>query len=821
MSKRPWYARINPVTGRTYAEDIMYPEKKSRYSSGSTGFYDDLDEFGEDQNEDFGFSRDFEDEDDMDTSDDLSSWDAMDSSDDDMDPYTSYSCDFDDEDDSDDEYTTSYDSGYGSNSGNSAEDDDTWRDEHYADYLDYGVDPEDYETEEEYLEVLDEVKNEWRSEYSCENGIAPEDYEEEEEFLEAVENVKAQQKSTPQKEDPMWRTKRMEEAIQYGLSIFGFRSEKEFEDAMAKRKAQNVKVPAVVTITAENQPKPIQHKKPAEKKKEKFPVQKYANEYYGFSFNQAIADNLTLPEGIDKEDLENLCSVYDLFRFLCRVDVQFAFDAWKWCYNTFWPHCKEERCLLTEIIDEWSIMNDDFIRLFVEEIERNQELRHEILTKDEEIGSPSVDIPFDLLEMGKGDLAAEIYKNYCSNPHVKEKNIFDTLDDLVLYCAESQKVRIVYLFVEKILPLTETLTASKLKWHRKEWAEKLDEWNFSLDAIEKEVRGEGNLKRRPDWMFDYWDEDCGFEYAKAIADRLELPDGISKKSLKEDWCAVSRLFDRFANKDKDFAIRAWKWCYETLFPYSNNRYFITDLLENWEYGEDDFTDVFVDELVVNPELRMSILAEDEEAKGAAEHLIYPLLRRGETDAAIEVYDAYCNNPHITADDILATIERLVEVAKYEENSLILKQLRDKILPLLDAIPHSKAAKNKRKWLEEIEDYFAEREDETTEETEAEERDYTELAERILQHAEQIFVSQIDADTDSTIYRFVGVVFNEGGPIYSYRTYDQTIEIGDMVMVETSKGNKVAEVVSVMDCKRIAAPYPVDKTKFILRKLDDL
>ena len=104
MSKRPWYSRYNPLTGRTNAEDLLYPKKKSSYSSGGTGFYDDLDEFGEDQNEDFGFSNDFED--DMDTSDDYSSSsyssrdEDADSSDDDT-GFSSYSSSFDDEDDSD------------------------------------------------------------------------------------------------------------------------------------------------------------------------------------------------------------------------------------------------------------------------------------------------------------------------------------------------------------------------------------------------------------------------------------------------------------------------------------------------------------------------------------------------------------------------------------------------------------------------------------------------------------------------------------------------------------------------------------------------
>lgn len=57
----------------------------------------------------------------------------------------------------------------------------------------YGVDPNDYETRDEYNEALNKEKHGWRD--YCEDGsdcgISPEDYETEEEYDEALENVKA------------------------------------------------------------------------------------------------------------------------------------------------------------------------------------------------------------------------------------------------------------------------------------------------------------------------------------------------------------------------------------------------------------------------------------------------------------------------------------------------------------------------------------------------------------------------------------------------------------------------------------------------------
>jgi len=57
----------------------------------------------------------------------------------------------------------------------------------------YGIDPNDYETRDEYNEALRREKHGWRDycEDGSDYGVSPEDYETEEEYDEALENVKA------------------------------------------------------------------------------------------------------------------------------------------------------------------------------------------------------------------------------------------------------------------------------------------------------------------------------------------------------------------------------------------------------------------------------------------------------------------------------------------------------------------------------------------------------------------------------------------------------------------------------------------------------
>ena len=54
--------------------------------------------------------------------------------------------------------------------------------------------------------------------------------------------------------------------------------------------------------------------------------------------------------------------------------------------------------------------------------------------------------------------------------------------------------------------------------------------------------------------------------------------------------------------------------------------------------------------------------------------------------------------------------------------------------------------------------------------------------------------------------------------YHYKTEDATIKIGDEVLVPVGDKETTGTVVSVGQYLRVAAPYPVDKTKSIIGKI---
>ena len=69
----------------------------------------------------------------------------------------------------------------------------------------------------------------------------------------------------------------------------------------------------------------------------------------------------------------------------------------------------------------------------------------------------------------------------------------------------------------------------------------------------------------------------------------------------------------------------------------------------------------------------------------------------------------------------------------------------------------------------------------------------------------------------TTYTFVSVAFELYGKSYAYRTDDKTIKVNDTVIVPVSGKEKAAVVTDIRKYKKNEVPFPLDKTKFVIRK----
>lgn len=91
---------------------------------------------------------------------------------------------------------------------------------------------------------------------------------------------------------------------------------------------------------------------------------------------------------------------------------------------------------------------------------------------------------------------------------------------------------------------------------------------------------------------------------------------------------------------------------------------------------------------------------------------------------------------------------------------------------------------------------------------------------ILMLPEEKFLEE--SRNDKNIYFYCGVIYENNPYPYHYRINDTTLKIGDKVVVPVGSQNKeeIAEIVSIEQHSRLTVTYPIEKTKFVIRKYEE-
>ena len=117
----------------------------------------------------------------------------------------------------------------------------SWRDE-VENGSDYYIDPQDYETKEDYEEALEKAKYGWREnvEEDYDAGVCPEDYETEDEYNEALEEAKYG-----------WRDY-AEDGFDECVFPEDYETEEEYEEALEEARANGIYADTFETDTADD-----------------------------------------------------------------------------------------------------------------------------------------------------------------------------------------------------------------------------------------------------------------------------------------------------------------------------------------------------------------------------------------------------------------------------------------------------------------------------------------------------------------------------------------------------------------------------------------
>lgn len=349
------------------------------------------------------------------------------------------------------------------------------------DGTEYGVYPEDYETEEEYADALDEAKYGWRD--SCESvldtRVDPEDYETEDEYEEALAEERerisdaeitidfsvecpALDKLDKIREEDYPNKRRYNAAYTLANELV-FYSDSDYEKDLKAR----------CRFIIDNA--------------DTIPAADYLSHDGEFLYAQAIKDNFSVPCSLPNEDETRKLEFYEVLCKIAKYDVPLSFEVWSWCMEQFLPYAEyDDRCgndLSAEVIDELYSFPDDYITKLVHHMSDNDSFCQTVMTAGGAQADSIPELIVETINEGLFETAEYLFKvgleNLCGN----RKKIIAFTDEVIRLCKNYEELESVEYFRDNLLPLVKAIPLGKAESKIAQWEKDIAVY---IDFVETE-----------------------------------------------------------------------------------------------------------------------------------------------------------------------------------------------------------------------------------------------------------------------------------------------------------------------------------------------
>lgn len=315
------------------------------------------------------------------------------------------------------------------------------------DGFEFGVDPEDYETEEEYEEALADAQ-----ESKSNAGIT----------LNISVECPALDKLDEIKEED-YPNKRRYNAAYTLANEFLVYSNDEYEK---KEKACcRFILDNADTILAAN----------------------YLSHDGGFLYAQAIKDNFSIPCSLPDEDETREMEFSQILCKIAKRDVPLSFEIWSWCLEKFLPYseyddfCGNDLCV--EVIDDLYSFPDGYKIKLVHYMSDNDNFCKSVMMSSDE---PANSIPELIAEAIKEKLfktANTLFKYGLEKAGKEWKKINTLIEGVILWCKNYEELESMEFFRDNLLPMVKAIQLGMLQDEIAEWEKDIAEY---IDCVEDE-----------------------------------------------------------------------------------------------------------------------------------------------------------------------------------------------------------------------------------------------------------------------------------------------------------------------------------------------
>lgn len=400
--------------------------------------------------------------------------------------------------------------------------------------LDYstGVIPEDYETEAEYLEALNQAKYSWREycEDGSEYGIDPEDYETEDEYNEALEEAMEDEENGS-------------ESIGISLSVecpaldkLEAIKESDFPNKRRYNAAYTLANEFLIYSDEEYQ----KHEKACCKfiveEADKVIAANYLTHDNGFIYAQAVKDNFELPISLPDEDETSEYGIHEILSKIAKKDIDLSLKVWAWLIENFLPYAHysswAKKELTFYVFDYIRDFPDKFTPALVHYLNEHPEFCYTVIPAHEEVDGSLFEMIVVAIKEGLFDFSVVLFKLELEVAKDKWKEINKLTSGVLGFCKTWDELETIEFFQANMLPLVKAIDIGMVQDEIEGWENEIAEY------------------------VTYIEKDCEqYAYSRRFTWRKNVPDG-SKYNIDPRWYDTKEEYLTALNEEK-YRWRNW------------------------------------------------------------------------------------------------------------------------------------------------------------------------------------------------------------------------------------------------------------------------
>lgn len=335
--------------------------------------------------------------------------------------------------------------------------DDTEEDTGYYDFSYYGLDNECEFEDASWREFCEDG-----SEY----GLYPEFFETEEEYLEAL--AEAQQNS-------------IEEALEIQVEVEESEELQE-EDFQNKRRYDAAEIlmnKKLIFCSEKEKESIIECCRFIVEQADFIPAANYLSYDGGFLFAQAIKENFALPISLPEEETYRRMSLYEILGKIAKRDIPLSFRVWEWCLETFLPYEQydvDAVLQLTTLVLEGSyVFPTNYEREMVRYMDMHPDFMKKVMRDDAELSSELDEIIYCAMDEGLRNIALALFQAGLKQAGTEWEDINTLVSGLVFLVTNSEKREMVEYFQREMFPIIKKIDIGMVQDEIEEWEKELDE----------------------------------------------------------------------------------------------------------------------------------------------------------------------------------------------------------------------------------------------------------------------------------------------------------------------------------------------------------